>query len=115
MQARKKASKMLIATKCDSDLPSKRKKREEKSNTLLVNLLIKEIVGMKLLEMVKSVEEKVKCGPPHPPPEQQIYFALSNWGTVKYKKEGSDFDETIICNCNKWLFFGDTVRKGKKK
>ena len=30
LQARKRASEMLIATKCDSDLPSKRKKREGK-------------------------------------------------------------------------------------
>ena len=71
MQARKRSNKMLIATKCNSDLPSKRKKREEKSYTLSADLLVKEIVGTKLLEKVNSVEEKVKCGPPNPPPEQR--------------------------------------------
>jgi len=43
-----------------------------------------------------------------------IYFVLSNWRTVKYKKEDSEYDETIICDCDKWLFFGDTISKGKK-
>ena len=71
MQARKRASKMLTATKCNSDLPLKRKKREGKSNTLSTDILIKEIIETKLIEMVNSVEEKFKCGPPHPPPEQR--------------------------------------------
>ena len=44
-----------------------------------------------------------------------IYFVLSNWRAVKYKKEEDKYNETIINDCNKWLFFGDTISKGKKR
>ena len=61
----------MLTTKCNSDLPLKWKKREGKSNTLSTDILIKEIIETKIIEMVNSVEEKFKCGPPHPPPEQR--------------------------------------------
>ena len=43
-----------------------------------------------------------------------IYFVLSNWRMVKYKTDKNECDETIICDCDKWLFFGDTISRGKK-
>ena len=44
----------------------------------------------------------------------EIYSVLTNWRAVKYEKEEDKYDETIINDCDKWLFFGDTISKGKK-
>ena len=43
-----------------------------------------------------------------------ILFVLSNWRKVKYKKNDDKYDETLINDCNKWMFFGDTMSRGKK-
>ena len=50
-----------------------------------------------------------------------IFFVSYNWQTVKFKKlvtcgESTNEieDETIINDYNKWIFFGDTLSKGKK-
>eukprot|EP00957_Ditylum_brightwellii_P122511 9342488-Ditylum_brightwellii.AAC.1 len=42
------------------------------------------------------------------------FSVLTDWRKVKYKKCKDDWDETIINDCNKWLFFGDTMSRGKK-
>ena len=47
-----------------------------------------------------------------------IFFVSQNWRKVSYKREveggGVLDDETIINDCEKWIFFGDTMSKGKK-
>ena len=43
-----------------------------------------------------------------------IYFVLSNWRTVEYKKSEEEYDKAIMNDCDKWLFFGDTISRGKK-
>ena len=47
-----------------------------------------------------------------------IFFVCSNWRLAKFKNqvEGSEdvFDETIVNDCDRWIFFGDTQSKGKK-
>jgi hypothetical protein len=44
----------------------------------------------------------------------QIFFVLTDWRKVKYEKCKDDWGETIINDCDKWLFFGDTMSRGKK-
>jgi hypothetical protein len=47
-----------------------------------------------------------------------ICLVSYDWRKVKFKKEGENGslidDETIINECDKWIFFGDTIEKGKK-
>ena len=47
-----------------------------------------------------------------------IFFVCSNWRVATFKKqvEGSEdvFDKTILNDCDIWIFFGDTLSKGKK-
>lgn len=48
-----------------------------------------------------------------------IFFVISGWRRTKYKVTNietnvEEDDETIICDCDKWAFFGDTLSKGKK-
>ena len=33
-----------------------------------------------------------------------IFFVLTNWRKVKYKIGENEYSETIINDCNKWLF-----------
>ena len=48
-----------------------------------------------------------------------IFFVAHSWRRVTYKKlngEGCEvLDEKIVNECSKWIFFGDTYSKGKKK
>ena len=44
-----------------------------------------------------------------------IFFVLYNWRRVKYKKSVHEWDETIVNDCDKWLVFGDTISRKKKK
>lgn len=47
-----------------------------------------------------------------------IFFVLTNWRRVKFqrKTQGGIMldDETMINDCDRWIFFGDTMSKGKK-
>ena len=44
-----------------------------------------------------------------------IIFVVMNWRRVKIIHENGEVDETIISDCEKWIFFGDTLSvKGKK-
>jgi len=47
-----------------------------------------------------------------------ILFVVTNWRNVKFKKKNENGnnieDETIINDCDKWIFFADTISKGKK-
>ena len=47
-----------------------------------------------------------------------VFFVAHSWRRVPYKKlngEGQEvLDETIVNECNKWIFFGDTYSRGKK-
>ena len=43
-----------------------------------------------------------------------IFFVLSNWRNVKYKKQENKWDETVVCDCDKWLVFGDTISQGER-
>ena len=46
------------------------------------------------------------------------FFACSNWRVATFKKqvEGSEdlIDKTIVNDCDRWIFFGDTLSKRKK-
>ena len=42
-----------------------------------------------------------------------IFFVLSNWRKVKYKIGKNEHSETIINDCNKWLFW-QYVKQRKK-
>lgn len=43
------------------------------------------------------------------------FVVLSNWRRVQYlKKDTLVLDVTIINECNKFIFFGDTILRGKK-
>jgi hypothetical protein len=33
---------------------------------------------------------------------------------VEYKNSNGEIDETKVNNCDKWIFFGDTMSRGKK-
>ena len=37
-----------------------------------------------------------------------------NWRTVPYLNGDKKEDETIICDTDRWIFFGNTYEKGKK-
>ena len=38
-----------------------------------------------------------------------------NWRIVRYNNTTTnDDDETIVNDCDRWIFFGDTLSKGKK-
>ena len=41
-------------------------------------------------------------------------FVVSNWREVEYVNTKGNADKTIINDCDKWIFFGDTMSKGKK-
>ena len=47
-----------------------------------------------------------------------IFFVNLNWRNVKYKRAVEDVglveDEIIVSDCEKWIFFGDTISAGKK-
>ena len=48
-----------------------------------------------------------------------IFCVVTGWRKVKYnaidKNDKNPYqDETIICDCDKWAFFGSTMSKGKK-
>jgi hypothetical protein len=47
-----------------------------------------------------------------------IFLVCYNWRIVKYKRKLSSGeevdDETVICDCDKWIFLVDTLSKGKK-
>ena len=47
-----------------------------------------------------------------------IFFVNLNWRDVKFKRVVKDVglveDETIVSDCEKWIFFGDTMSAGKK-
>ena len=43
-----------------------------------------------------------------------ILFVVSNWREVEYVNTKGNADKTIINDCDKWIFFGDTMSKGKK-
>lgn len=36
------------------------------------------------------------------------------WRSVKFSKEGGGNDDIILNECNKWIFFWDTMSKGTK-
>ena len=42
-----------------------------------------------------------------------IFFVCTNWRSVTFSN-GVDMDETILNDCERWIFFGDTLSKGKK-
>ena len=44
-----------------------------------------------------------------------IFFVVSKWREVEYYNTESNLDKTIINNCDKWIFFGHKISKGKKK
>jgi hypothetical protein len=44
-----------------------------------------------------------------------IFLVNRDWRKAKYKnKESGEEEETIVSDCDKWIFFGDTRSKGKK-
>jgi len=43
-----------------------------------------------------------------------IFFLSHNWRRVEFSKEGGGNDETILNECDKWIFLGDIMSKGKK-
>ena len=43
-----------------------------------------------------------------------IFFVVSNWREVEYVNIKGNADKTITNDCDKWIFFGDTISKGKK-
>ena len=43
-----------------------------------------------------------------------IYFVLTNRRKVSYEINEGNKDTTIVNDCDKWLFFGDTISRGKK-
>jgi hypothetical protein len=47
-----------------------------------------------------------------------IFMVTYNWRDVKFKNKATDGlefdDETVVNDCDKWIFFGDTLSKGKK-
>ena len=43
-----------------------------------------------------------------------IFFVVSNWREVKFTNIRGEQDSTIINDCDKWVFFGETMSKGKK-
>ena len=44
-----------------------------------------------------------------------IFFVNMNWRSVKFKNKNDVEDEAIVSDCEKWIFFGDTISRGKKK
>ena len=43
-----------------------------------------------------------------------IFFMACNWRRITYiNKETRTNDETVINDCDKWVFFIDTISKGK--
>ena len=45
-----------------------------------------------------------------------VFFVLTNWRPVKFYNTSSNIlDETVLNNYDKWIIFGDTLSKGKKK
>ena len=42
------------------------------------------------------------------------FFVVSKWWEVEYINIEGNLDKTIISNCDKWVFLGDTISKGKK-
>lgn len=47
-----------------------------------------------------------------------IFMVTYNWRNVKFNRRGVGLeeveDETVVNDCDKWIFFGDTLSKGKK-
>ena len=43
-----------------------------------------------------------------------IFFVVSNWREVEYVNIKGNADKPITNDCDKWIFFGDTISKGKK-
>eukprot|EP00957_Ditylum_brightwellii_P098001 7464440-Ditylum_brightwellii.AAC.1 len=43
-----------------------------------------------------------------------IFFVLCNWRTVQYEKENGELSETVVNDCDKCIFFGKTMSRGKK-
>jgi hypothetical protein len=43
-----------------------------------------------------------------------IVMVSHNWRTVPYLNGDKKEDETIICDTDRWIFFGNTYEKGKK-
>ena len=43
-----------------------------------------------------------------------VFFVLTNWRKVSYQINENESDTKIVHDCNKWLFFGYTISRGKK-
>ena len=43
-----------------------------------------------------------------------IFFITYDWKPVKYNRKDGSVDETIISTTDKWIFFADTLSRGKK-
>ena len=43
-----------------------------------------------------------------------IFFITYDWRPVKYNRKDGSVDETIISTTDKWIFFADTLSRGKK-
>ena len=43
-----------------------------------------------------------------------IFFIIYNWRVADFTDDGN-LDHFIINDCDNWIWFGDTMSKGKKK
>ena len=43
-----------------------------------------------------------------------IFLVNYNWRKVKFKTDEGTWDEAIVSDCDKWVFFGASMSKGKK-
>ena len=43
-----------------------------------------------------------------------IFFVIHNWREVEFINKQGEPDRVIINDCEKWIFFGDTISKGGK-
>ena len=43
-----------------------------------------------------------------------IFLVNYNWRKVKFKTDEGTWDEAMVSDCDKWVFFGASMSKGKK-